>query len=457
MEKRKDFASKMGMVLATAGSAVGLGNIWRFPVEAGNNGGAAFIIIYLLCVLTLGIPLIVAEFVVGRAAHTNTAQAYKRLTRNTFWQQTGRLGIITGWLIMGYYVVVSGWTLAYFLKALATPPTIAAHIAKQPGYWSDFFNELTSDALLPVLCVIAFALMSHFIIVRGVEKGIERFSKVMMPMLFILLIVLCICSFFTPGAKEGLTFLFRPDFSQVTFGTLLSALGQAFFSLSIGMGCLCTYASYFSRDTDLLGTALKVAGIDSLVAIMAGIIIFPAVFSVGIRPDAGASLVFIALPSVFQEAFGAFPWLAYAVSIMFYFLLLLATLTSLVSLHEVPTAFLAEDFHMKRRTATTIVTLSVIVIGTLCSLSMGPLADWKLFGKSIFDCLDWVSANVLLVVGGGLITFFVGWKMESKTLRDELTNYGNYPYHTRKWIIVLLRWFVPFVIFLIFLSGIGVL
>lgn len=457
MEKRNDFASKLGMVLATAGSAVGLGNIWRFPVEAGNNGGAAFIIIYIFCVLLLGIPLIVAEFAVGRAAHTNTARAYKHLTSNTFWQQTGRLGVLTGWIIMGYYVVVSGWTLAYLFKAILTPPSEAARIAQEPTYWSDYFQQLSSDAVLPVLCLVAFALMSHFIITRGVEKGIERFSKIMMPMLFVLLIVLCVCAFFTKGASEGLSFLFKPDFSKVTFRTFLAAMGQAFFSLSIAMGCLCTYASYFSRETDLLGTALKVAGIDSLVAIMAGIIIFPAVFSVGIHPDAGPSLVFVALPSVFQEAFGAVPWLAYAVSIMFYFLLILATLTSLVSLHEVPTAFLVEDCRMTRRRATTIVTLTTIIVGTICSLSMGPLADWTLFGKNIFDCFDWVSSQVLLVVGGGMITFFVGWKMDAFTLRNELSSDGRFPYQQRTWIVLLLRWFVPFIIIAIFLSGIGII
>ncbi|MBR1594273.1 MAG: sodium-dependent transporter [Alloprevotella sp.] len=457
MEKRSDFASKLGMVLATAGSAVGLGNIWRFPVEAGNNGGAAFIIIYLMCVVLLGIPLMVAEFAVGRAAHTNTARAYKLLSKSAFWQQTGRLGVLTGWVIMGYYVVVSGWTLAYFFKALLTPPTKAASIAQEPNYWADYFQWLSADAVVPVLCLIAFTLMSHFIITRGVEKGIERFSKIMMPMLFILLIVLCVCSFFTKGAAEGLTFLFKPDFSKVTFGTILAALGQAFFSLSIGMGCLCTYASYFTRETNLLGTAFKVAGIDTLVAIMAGIIIFPAVFSAGIHPDAGASLVFIALPGVFQEAFGGLPWLAYAVSVMFYFLLILATLTSLVSLHEVPTAFLAEDFHMSRRRATSVVTVTVILVGTLCSLSMGPLSGYTLFDKNIFDCFDWVSSQVLLVVGGGMITFFVGWKLDAFTLRNELTSDGLYSYRSRIWIVPLLRWFAPFVIMAIFLSGIDIL
>lgn len=458
METRKDFASKLGMVLATAGSAVGLGNIWRFPVEAGARGGATFIIIYILCVIALGIPLIVAEFAVGRAAHTNTSAAYEKLTTSRFWRQTGRLGVLTGWIIMCYYVVVSGWTLAYLVKALMSPPIGAADaVAKGGAYWSDFFDSFISGVWLPTICVVVFMLLSHFVIVRGVQSGIEKFSKLMMPMLFVILIVLCVSSFFMSGAREGLSFLFRPDFSQLSFSTVLAALGQSFFSLSLGMGCLCTYASYFSRTTNLTRTATQVAGIDSLVAIMAGIIIFPAVFSAGIQPDAGPSLVFVALPGVFEEVFGAWPWVAYIVSILFYFLLVLATLTSLISLHEVPTAYLSEDFHLSRKKATTIVTLSVVVVGALCSMSWGPLADVKLFGLCIFDLFDWVSSHILLVVSGGLIACFVGWKMDRATLQTELTSDGQIPLRRVRWITFLLRWFAPIVILLIFLSGIGVI
>lgn len=445
------------MVLATAGSAVGLGNIWRFPVEAGAMGGATFILIYILCVVALGIPLIVAEFAVGRSAHTNTAAAFERLTTSRFWRQTGRLGVLTGWIIMCYYVVVSGWTLAYLVKAIMSPPIGSETVAKGGGYWQEFFTSFTSDAWLPTICVLVFMLLSHFIIVRGVQSGIEKFSKLMMPMLFVLLIVLCVSSFFMSGAREGLAFLFRPDFSQLTFSTILAALGQAFFSLSIAMGCLCTYASYFSRSTNLTRTAFQVAGIDTLVAIMASIIIFPAVFSAGIQPDAGPSLVFVALPSVFEEAFGAWPWASYAVSIMFYFLLVLATLTSLISLHEVPTAFLSEDFHMSRRKATTIVSVSVVLVGVVCSLSWGPLADVELFDLNIFGMFDWVSSQILLVVGGALITCFVGWKMDRAQLYNELTSYGQVPLRRVRWIVYLLRWFAPFVILLIFLSGIGLI
>ncbi|MBR1732848.1 MAG: sodium-dependent transporter, partial [Alloprevotella sp.] len=357
------------------------------------------------------------------------------------------------------YIVVAGWTLEYLFKAASMAPGAVEQAAAlaDNGYWERFFGAFVAHPFLPIACMAVFVLMSHFVIVRGVEKGIERFSKVLMPLLFIILIALVVCSLFTEGAAAGLAFLFKPDFSKVTLRMVLAAMGQAFFSMSIGMGCLCTYASYFGRDTDLLRTALHVGAIDTLVAIMSGIVIFPAVFSTGIRPDAGASLVFIALPNVFQEAFSALPWLGYAVSVLFYALLVLATLTSVISLHEVPTAYLTEDFHLSRRTATTAVTIVVMALGTLCSLSMGPLKGMTLFGRNLFDLFDWTSSQILLPLGGALITFFAAWVLNRSVLRRELTNDGTLPYGHTRLIVALLRYFAPFVIFLILISGLGLL
>jgi len=455
MDKRKaeraDFASKLGLILATAGSAVGLGNIWRFPVEAGNNGGSAFIIINILCVLILGIPLMTAEFIVGRAAHTNTSQAYKRLTNGRVWKRIGTLGVLTGWFIMCYYVVVSGWTLQYFIESLVP----AGPEQQAEGYWARHFTDFVSHPWRPLLCMVAFVLMSHFVIVRGVKKGIERFSKILMPLLFVILFVLAVGAFFTPGAAEGMAFLFKPDFSKVTFDTVLSAMGQAFFSLSIGMGCLCTYASYFSHDTNLVGTAFKVGGIDTLVAVLASMIIFPAVFAAGIRPEAGASLVFVALPHVFQDSFAAVPLVGYAVQLLFYFLLVLATLTSVISLQEVPTAWLMEDFKLSRRRAAGIVSGVCLAVGALCSLSMGPLAGVQVAGMGLFDLFDTVASKVLLPLSGFLVTFFVGWFLRRRTIWEQLTNRCTLPSRGFRAIVTLLKFFVPFAIALIFLSGIG--
>lgn len=451
--ERPDFATKVGLVLATAGSAVGLGNIWRFPVTTGNNGGAAFILIYVACVLVLGLPLMVAEFSVGRHAHTNTAQAYKQLSRHWLWSRVGQFGVFTGWFIMCYYTVVSGWALGYLVDSLCNRFGILG--GDIPDY-KNHFSRFVANPYLPVLYTCALVLISHFIIVRGVKRGIERVSKVLMPLLFIILLILAVSSLFTPGAREGLTFLFRPDFTKITFQTVLDAMGQAFYSLSLAMGCVCTYASYFSKDTHLIGTAFKVGLIDSFVAVMAGIIIFPAVFSTNIQPDEGASLVFIALPGVFQQAFGLVPALGYLVSVLFYFLLVIATLTSVISLHEVPTAYLAENYRLPRPKATAVVTAVCLLVATFCSLSMGPLDRFRIAGRNLFDLFDFVSGQIMLPLGGFLIALFVGWILDRRILRNQLTNGATVAPHTSRYVIILLRYFVPFAILLIFLSGMGI-
>lgn len=304
-DNRANFGSKLGVILASAGSAVGLGNIWRFPYEAGNHGGAAFILVYLGCVLALGIPIMIAEFMIGRRSRANTAGAYQKLAPNSPWKWVGRMGVLAGFLILGYYSVVAGWTLEYILEAATNG--FAGQTAPD---FIQAFNSFIAHPWRPVLWMAVFLLATHLFIAKGVEKGIERSAKVMMPLLFVLLLVLAACSVALPGAGRGLEFLLKPDFSKVNGDVLLGAMGQAFFSLSLGMGCLCTYASYFRSDTNLPRTAFNVAIIDTMVAVLAGFIIFPAAFSVGISPDAGPGLLFITLPNVFQQHLATFPcWL----------------------------------------------------------------------------------------------------------------------------------------------------
>lgn len=454
INNRTNFGSKIGIILATAGSAVGLGNIWRFPVLAGQSGGAAFLLIYIVCVILLGLPLMTAEFIVGRHAHTNTAQAYKKLTNGWLWRKIGKFGVFTGWFILCYYIVVSGWTLDYLVDAVLGRFSKLSQ-SGNPNAYADYFQRFVSNPYMPVFYTIIFMLISHYIILRGVKKGIEKFSKIMMPMLFVILLMLVICSLFTSGAKEGLTFLFKPDLSKITFSTVLAAMGQSFYSLSIAMGCLCTFASYFDKKTKLVNTAIQVASIDTLIAIMAGIIIFPAVFSTSIAVNSGPSLVFIALPNVFQQAFGNMPILSYIVSILFYFLLILATLTSVISLHEVPTAYLSEDFHMSRSKATTIVTVVTCFFGTICALSMGPLKNWTIAGKNIFDIFDFMSGQIFLPIGGFLTALFVGWFMRRRIIWEQLTNKASLPTKGLRELITLLKYFVPIAILMIFLSGLG--
>ena len=350
--ERVNFGSKIGAVLAAAGSAVGLGNIWRFPYETGNHGGAAFILVYLACVFMLGMPIMIAEFTVGRHSKASTGRAYKVLAPGTHWKWLGYLGVLAGFLILGYYSVVAGWTLEYILEA-----GMNGFADKKPEDFVVAFQSFSKDPVRPLIWLVIFLLATHFVIVKGVKDGIEKSSKVLMPVLFILIVVLVGCSLSLPNAEKGLEFLLKPDFSKVNGDVFLGAMGQAFFSLSLGMGCLSTYASYFGKETKLGNTALSVGVIDTFVAVLAGLIIFPAAFSVGIQPDAGPSLIFITLPNVFQQAFSGVPILAYIFSVMFYVLLALAALTSTISLHEVVTAFLHEEFNLTRGRAARLVTL----------------------------------------------------------------------------------------------------
>lgn len=451
-EKRANFGSKLGVILASAGSAVGLGNIWRFPYETGENGGAAFIIIYLGCVLLMGIPIMVAEFLIGRRSRSNTAGAYQRLAPGTPWKWVGRMGVLAGFLILSYYTVVAGWTLEFIYEAATN-----SFAGKSAEGFIASFDSFVANPWRPLIWLIVFMLMTHYIIVKGVEKGIEKSAKIMMPALFILLIILAICSISLPGSSAGINFLFKPDFSQVNSKTFLSAMGQAFFSLSLGMGCLCTYASYFKNDTPLPKVALNVATIDTLVAILAGIIIFPAAFSVGIKPDAGPSLLFITLPNVFQQAFGSIPLLAITLSIMFYVLLAVAALTSTISLHEVVTAYLHEEFKMTRKKAAWIVTSCCTILGVFCSLSLGIGKEYTLFGMTLFDLFDYVTAKLMMPIGGFLIAIFTGWYLDKKIVWEEITNQGKLKPIVFKTLVFLLKYFSPIAILLIFIHELGLL
>ena len=312
---RGSFGGRLGIILASAGSAVGLGNIWRFPTEVGRNGGAAFILVYLCFVFFLAMPVMVSEFIIGRASKANTVDSYRRLAPGKPWVIVGFLGVLGGILVLSFYSVVAGWTLHYTISSLAY------QLTGDQDYGA-FFSNFVSNPWQPLIYVAVFLLLTHFIVARGVQAGIERYSKVMMPALLVIILVLMSCSLSMPGSREGLQFLLHPDFSKVTASVVLSAMGQAFFSLSVGIGCLATYASYFQRDVPLVSSAFSVCFIDTMVAILSGFIIFPAVFSVpGVEVDAGPGLVYITLPNVFQIAFGNVPWLGWIFSVLFYLLL----------------------------------------------------------------------------------------------------------------------------------------
>lgn len=448
---RASFRSKLGVVLATVGSAVGLGNVWRFPYMTGQNGGAVFILIYVACVFLLGIPGIVSEFIVGRHAQSNIGRAFGLMGTAKAWRVVGMMGVFTGALISSYYCVVSGWCLEYIYASAA------GSLSGGPEAVSAFFKGFSSNPWQPVVCLIAFLLATHFIIVRGVESGIERASKLMMPALFVILLILVGAACLLPGAVEGIKFLFAPDFTKLTKDVFLGALGQAFFSLSLGMGCLCTYASYFSRQTNLSRAAIEIGVIDTIVAILAGLIIFPAAFSVGINPDSGPSLVFITLPNVFSQAFAALPLVGTLVAMLFYLLLALAALTSLISLHEVSTAFIHEEFRLSRSRAALIVTVFCIVMGTLCSLSVAGYEGLTVLGMPLFDLFDFITGQLLMPIGGLFIFLFIGWAVPETTVHSEFTNDGSLSGRLYPLFRFCTRYVGPVAIMLIFLHQFGVI
>ncbi len=394
----------------------------------------------------------IAEFLIGRHSQANTARAYQILAPGTQWRWVGRMGVLAGFLILGYYSVVAGWTLEYIFEAVSN-----SFAGKTPAEFISSFQSFSSNPWRPALWLTLFLLATHFIIVKGVEKGIEKSSKIMMPTLFIIILILVGCSVTLPGAGKGIEFLLKPDFSKVDGNVFLGAMGQAFFSLSLGMGCLCTYASYFSKNTNLTRTAFSVGIIDTFVAVLAGFIIFPAAFSVGIQPDAGPSLIFITLPNVFQQAFSGIPILAYIFSVMFYVLLALAALTSTISLHEVVTAYLHEEFNFTRGKAARLVTTGCILLGILCSLSLGVTKEFTIFGLGMFDLFDFVTAKLMLPLGGLLISIFTGWYLDKKLVWSEITNNGTLKVPTYKLIIFILKYVAPIAISVIFINELGLL
>ena len=450
MSERVNFGSRIGAILAAAGSAVGLGNVWRFPYETGNHGGAAFILVYLGCVFIFGLPIMIAEFTIGRRSKACTGGAYDALAPGTLWKWVGYLGVLTGFLILGYYSVVAGWTLEYIWQALA-----GGFAGKSSEDYVVMFQDFSQHPFRPLLWLFVILFITHWVVVKGVKDGIEKSSKIMMPLLFILIVLLAACSISLPGSEKGLEFLLKPDFSKVTPDVFLGAMGQAFFSLSLGMGCLSTYASYFGKKTNLGQTAMSVGLIDTFVAVLSGLIIFPAAFSVGIQPDAGPSLIFITLPNVFQQAFAGVPLLAAVCSAAFYVLLALAAITSTISLHEVSTAFLHEKFRFTRSRAAVLVTSGAMLVGVVSSLALGEWSAFRICGLNMFDAHDFLTAKIMLPVGGMFAALFVGWIIRKDIVKGEVTNYGTLraPYYPVYRFI--LRFVAPVGILLIFVNELG--
>lgn len=442
-QQRASFGGKLSAILVAAGSAIGLGSIWRFPYMAGENGGAAFLLVYLLCVFVVGIPVMLGEFAVGRKTQMNAVGGFRALSRP--WRWLGYNGVLCAMLISGYYYIVAGWSLEYLFSSFG------------PLYRSgeSFSAQWEAFQLSPrqAIYTVAFVLLTHIIIARGVEKGIEKASKVMMPALFIILIIMAVRVAFMPGAAEGYRFFLNPDFSKAfSAETIFAAIGQAFFSLSVGMGCMVTYASYFKKDSNLTSTSMSVSLLTLLVATLAGLVIFPAVFSAGLEPTEGASLIFITLPEIFKDMPLASLW-----SAVFFLLIVLAALTSTISFHEVLTAYFAEEFKFSRRKATNLTSFLSVAF---CLVALWwtfdiDFAGIKVVNISFFDIFDYTTANVLMPLGGLLTCIFVAWWMKPDFLRGEITNYGALKGRAYPLLQFTLRYFTPLLIAYIFIKNLG--
>ena len=444
---RDNFSGRYGFIAAAAGSAIGLGNIWKFPYITGVYGGSAFIIVYLVCIALIGLPVMLSEITAGRRAQKGVFGAYKTLAPGTPWFFSGYMGIAAAFLILSFYGVVAGWTLEYVVKSLT-----GAFSGKTPEQIGAMFSGFISQPLRPVCWQAGFMMLTGAIVAAGVKNGIERYSKILMPVLLVLLVFLCARALTLEGASKGLAFLFKPDFSKLSGQGVLAALGHAFFSLSLGMGALVTYGSYVKKDENLASLAFQITIADTVIALLAGIAIFPAVFAFGIKPAAGPGLVFVTLPNVFQQM----P-LGSIFALLFFSLLAIAALTSSISILEVVVAHLVEDFRVSRKTATLSMTLVITLFGIPSALSFGPLSDVTLFGASFFATADHLASNILLPLGGMCIALFVGWKLARRDVADELTNSGTLGAGYLTTFLFLARIAAPAAITAVFLHGLKII
>ncbi len=442
-KKRDGFGSKIGIIAAAAGSAIGLGNIYRFPCELGNNGGAAFLLVYLAVVIFLGIPVMLSELVIGRRSQSNAVGAFKKLAPKSAWPIVGYMGVLCGFIIFAFYSTVSGWTLEYIIKAV-TNSFQGKDLAAMEQDFTDFHNMGWRNVMWQAI----FIFLTGFVVFKGVQNGIERYAKILMPLLLVILIVLGIRSVTLPGANEGLSFLFHPDFSKIDGNVLISALGQGFFSLSLGMGALITYGSYIKKKDNLTSTAFSVVLADTLIALLAGLVIFPAAFSFGIRPTAGMGLVFNTIPMIFNQMTGG-----YIFCIIFFVLLAIAALTSTISLLEVVVAYLSEEMHINRKWSTVWACLATLFIGSFASLSLMENTPFTIGGRTVFDLMDFVSSNILLPLGGVLIVIFVGWRLGKAKFFEEVTNEGTIKASLKKIIFFIIRYLAPIAITIVFIRG----
>ncbi|MFC5589346.1 sodium-dependent transporter [Sporosarcina soli] len=446
MSQQEHWKSKVGFVLAAAGSAIGLGAIWKFPYVAGTGGGGAFLLIFLLFTLLLGVPLLIGEFILGRKSQSDAITTYKLFAPQTNWHLTGRIGVVISFLVLSFYSVVGGWIILYLFKAVTGG--ISGLSEEQFG---PLFGGIIADPISTLIGQLLFMLMTIIVVAQGIQKGIEVASKIMMPVLFILFVLIVIRSLTLDGAMEGVRFLLVPDFTQLTSESILFALGQAFFTLTLGASVMVTYASYLPKTQNLPGSAFSIITMNIIIVLLAGLAIFPGVFSFGFEPDAGPTLIFTVLPAVFNQLpFGILFFIAFLILFLF------AALTSAFSMIEIIVATMTKNDPTKRKKFTWIIGIAIFIVGIPSCLSYGVMADVKLFDKTVFDLVDYAVSNVLMPLGALLISIFIPLKLSKTDLFNEMkqgSNVGKLFFNS--WYY-LLKYVTPIAIIIVFLDALGV-
>ena len=445
MIKRDGFGSSLGVLAAAVGSAVGLGNIWRFPYIVGRNGGGAFLIIYLAIVAIIGLPVMLGEFVIGREGRKDAIGSFKTLAPGKPWFMSGVLGVLAAFFILSFYGVVAGWTLEYVVKAATN-----SFAGQSPDQITNMFVDFISSPLKPIIWQVIFMSITGLVVSIGVQDGIEKFSKVLIPLLLLIIVILDVQALLLPGGKAGLEFLFKPDFSKLTTQSILAALGHAFFSLSLGMGIMITYGSYIDSKENLGKMAVKISIADTIIALLSGIAIFPAVFAFGVEPSAGAGLVFMALPNVFHQMPGG-----YVFGLLFFSLLAVAALTSTMSLLEAVVAFVVDSFKVERKKATIGTTIAITLVGMIASLSNGVLSHIQIAGDNIFDFIDNTTANYFLTFAALISVIFLAWSLDKEVVKRQLTNDGTVKAGYIDIFYLIVKFVAPVAIVIVFLFQIG--
>ena len=448
--KRENFGSSFTFIMALAGSAIGLGNFWRFPYMVGEHGGAAFIIAYIICSLFIAVPCFVCEAVIGRRGRGGVYGSLVRLAPGTGWKNLGFLSVLTCFVIASYYCVVGGWSLDFLVRSLT------GKLAQgRPDRAVEIFGKMAASPLESISMHMCFLAATAVIVLRGVKNGIEKFTKITTPMLFILMVAMVIFSVSLPGAAEGVKYLVKPDFGKLDAEGWACALGQAFFSMSLGVGTVLIYSSFMKKDNSILGSGLWTSFSDTGFAIIAGFAIMPAVFAAGIEPGAGPSLVYETLPYIFAKMGTDAPLVGYAVTVIFFLAILMAALSSSISILDVCVEHMVEQYGFKRRKAVLLFFVLALALGIPCALSFGCMESFKIFGKTVFDFCDYVCSNVFMILGALFFTLFAGWKMKDEDFRDEFTNGGTLRFSSRVFPVVrfLVRWVIPVVILIIFICS----